>query len=148
MQNPKDEFKEGAFHVLGHFQVIESILKTYIAISYIFIKHRTKGLLHFDFSEKDVQDLPLGRLIVHFEKLNENKELHKLLRGIVKDRNDLAHKGFLPGLVGTATEADLQKLTTELHSINQKLTKCFAELGKEVDQLKAKAVKLGFELNA
>jgi hypothetical protein len=144
MESPRDQFKQGAFHVLSLFQVIEFSLKSYISISYRLIRLTTKNVIPFTYSDKDVEDLPLSKLISHFEKINSNKTLHSKLRSIIKSRNSLAHRGFLPGFLSATLEENLQESISEFKKLDSQLSECMTELQSEFELLDKKFTELGF----
>ena len=76
--------------LLGSFQLLEFALKIYIGLSYKVIQTRVENLVHFDNTEDDLNDLPLGRLLSLFKKLNSTSALLVRLQKLQSDRNHVA----------------------------------------------------------
>ncbi|WP_370598883.1 hypothetical protein NMD15_06935 [Plesiomonas shigelloides] len=87
-----EKFRHTVLEVLSGFQVLEFSLKAYIARSYQVIKHRLNGEIPFNYSNNDIKNHPLEKLINIFSKLNENKDL-------VKKLNKLRNKGDAANLL-------------------------------------------------
>ena len=67
----------------------------YICSVYVLINNRTEEVITFKYNRKDVENNSLGTLLKKFEKLNTNKELIKKIKSLIKQRNHVAHQGFL-----------------------------------------------------
>jgi len=73
MDQPRKSYKAATLHILGGFELLEFALKAYIGRVYSVIKKSVGEELHFDYSAKDAEELPLERLLNI--KLNANGEL-------------------------------------------------------------------------
>jgi hypothetical protein len=95
MAEAHGEYKEVVLRTLGRFQLLELLLKEYIARVYRVISESVAGKVHFDYSEKDVESFALERLLSTFHKLNSNTELLRRLNVLREKRNQLAHRALL-----------------------------------------------------
>lgn len=85
--------------MLGYFQLLEFALKNYVGLSYDVIQARVNGIAHFDSTESNLDDLPLGRLLNLFKKLNSNAELLGRLQKLQAERNHISRLS-LPTTMG------------------------------------------------
>ncbi|WP_214511182.1 hypothetical protein [Pseudomonas brassicacearum] len=95
MDDLRDAYKATILRILGKFQLLEFALKVYISIAYSAISTRVSDVLHFDYSEKDVESFPLERLTNIFSKLNSNKGLILRINKLREERNHIAHRSLI-----------------------------------------------------
>ena len=91
----KEHYRKGANLALAGYQLIESLLKTYIKNYFSIVKSIIGNELYFGFDGQDYEEAPLGRLLQVFSKICDNQKLVKDLQSEIKHRNDVAHKSML-----------------------------------------------------
>lgn len=80
---------------LQTFQFIEETLKNCIhSFIEIAMLHDTAHFLRIG-DTKNIDNLPLGRLVNAFRKFHDDKSLHSDLQKITKERNQVAHRSCL-----------------------------------------------------
>ena len=132
-------YGRGVNEVLGGFQLIEEMLKSYIGLHFDSIRALVQGRIHFEFRHADYQDAALGRLVQVFSKLSANTELVTDLRAVVKRRDHIAHKALLklyePGIgpkeyAGLIDELEvdmrhssdlMRRITQEMENVSERI---------------------------
>lgn len=94
-RNPDKEYSNKIIANLYNFQLIEEALKWYIEVAIKIIKEKLKGIIPYKYSRACINSDSIGKLIEKFSKLNNNQGLIGELKGVIKHRNDLAHRGLL-----------------------------------------------------
>lgn len=125
--------------LLGSFQLLEFALKIYVGLSYKIIQTRVKGLVHFDYTEDDLDDLPLGRLLNLFKKLNSNAELLGRLKNLQAERNHIAHRALLITMGSLYDSGTVEDKHIEYLMLEDELTECLQAVNAESRQLKDRA---------
>ena len=120
--------------VLAGFQLIEEMLKSYIANHFDIVRILVKGRLHFEFRREDYQESALGRLTHVFSKLCPNQQLVSDLRAEIKRRDQIAHRALLKsyetGILPDEYSQLLDELTGDMRRIGDLLTRINSEIGK------------------
>lgn len=129
-------YKEAAMSLLGRFQLLEFALKIYIGLSYKLIKIRVEGIVHFGYSENDLDDLPLGRLLQNFKKLNSNTELAERMNKLRVERDHLAHRSLLITMGSLYDRGMIEDKFIEYSVLEDELTECISALNIESRRLK------------
>ena len=88
-------YRNTVSQALAGFQLVEEMLKGYLDKHFSTTRMLLRGAVHFEFSRRDYQEAPLGRLVNVFSKLCANEQLIRDLRAAVKDRDHLAHRALL-----------------------------------------------------
>ncbi len=139
MNDLRTHYKETTLRVLGEFQLLEFALKVYIGLSYKAIKLRVENIVHFDYTENDLDDLPLGRLISLFKKLNSNTALIKRLHALQTERNHIAHRSLLITMGSFYDRGLVEDKYLEYSILEDELTECLQALNSESRNLKERA---------
>lgn len=139
MDDPRKYYKDTSMRLLGSFQLLELALKVYVGLSYKIIKTRVEGVIHFDYAENDLDDLPLGRLLNLFRKLNSNAELIARLQKLQAERNHIAHRSLLITMVSLYDRGAVEDKYIEYSILEDELTECLQAVNTESRQLKGRA---------
>lgn len=139
MDDLRKHYKDTTMRLLGSFQLLEFALKVYIGLSYKVIQARVEGLVHFGYTEDDLDDLPLGRLLSIFKKFNANAELSARLQQLVTERNHLAHRSLLITMGSLYDRGAVEDKFIEYSILEDELTECLKAVNAESRQLKARA---------
>ena len=102
----KEDFSTQAGVAAARFQILEQVLKVYLSLCFDIIRKQIPGF-HFEYRDKDIANLPLGRLNHMFIKYNSNTELHKELTALRDKRNYIAHRVYMAFMGNTNPDADL-----------------------------------------
>ncbi len=92
---PAKEYQALVATVLMEFQWLEESLKQYLLRTELLIQDRVKDDFRYEPSTDKIWKLPLGNLLVLFEKHCGNAKLIARIRPLIKDRNDAAHSSFV-----------------------------------------------------
>jgi hypothetical protein len=139
MNDPRIHYKDTTLRVLGEFQLLEFALKIYIGLSYKAIKLRVENIVHFDYTENDLNDLPLGRLLSLFKKLNPNTALVQRLQVLQTERNHIAHRSLLITMGSMYDRGLVEDKYIEYTMLEDELTECLQLLNTESRSLKERA---------
>lgn len=134
--------------LLGSFQLLEFALKLYVGLSYKVIKARVEGFVQFDYTENDLDDLPLGRLLNLFKKLNSNAELLARLQKLQTERNHIAHRSLLISMGSLYDMGACEDKHIEYLILEDELTECLQAVNAESRQLKERASLSGLSFSA
>jgi hypothetical protein len=136
MTDLREQYRATTLRILGNFQLLEFALKAYIGRCYKIIHSRVGGTILFDYSEKDVEDQPLGRLLGLFAKLNTNTELIARLRKLQTERNHIAHRSLLIAMSAAYDRGAVEDKYIEYVDLEDELVECLQGLIEENRQLK------------
>jgi len=137
MDDIREHYKNTTLRVLGKFQLLEFALKIYIGLAYKAVKARVTGVVHFDYTENDLDDLPLGRLLGLFRKLNANEELVKRMQRLQTERNQIAHRSLLITMGPLFDRGLVEDKHIEYSILEDEVTECIQSVNQESRQLKA-----------
>lgn len=139
MKQPNALYEKRASITLAGFQVTESLLKTYIGKSFEVMRILSKGYVDFSSSQSDIENHSLERLISIFKTVNGNLGLIQDLQSVVKHRNRLAHRAFLPLYGQKTSDEDYWKLIDEISPLEKEILKCTTGIQQELVQLLRRA---------
>lgn len=122
---PADEYMELVPKVLIDFQWIEEGIKFYIVRAELAIASHVEKIFRYTPTIlHKITRMTLGQLVEYFAAHNANDDLIQRLRAVVKDRNHVAHGGYLlyvdnMGVVPDMAErlARLKAVYVEVHSL-------------------------------
>ncbi|MCA2438574.1 MULTISPECIES: hypothetical protein [Vibrio] len=135
MKKEQALYRDRTVGILTSFQLLELSLKLYIGKSYDFIHALVGDRIHFDFSIEDVENYPLERLLNTFVKLNGNKELHKRLNKLRKQRNYIAHEALIVTIGDNPNMDTLHEKSREFFELEDELSDCLKALITEFENL-------------
>jgi hypothetical protein len=122
---------------LGAFQFLEEVLKMYLWRTFGVIYKRTEGLVSFRWQYRDIENLPLSRLVWHYRKYSDNETLARRILALGPERNRCAHQAYLLTETERNDPAFLQKQITKLEKLRLEVESCMRDLGAEVRRLEA-----------
>ena len=132
-------YRESATHALGGFQLVEEALKSYIGQYHDVVRKFLPKGFTYRYARQDVQDAALGKLVNVFAKVSPNDKLIVELRGLVKTRDDLAHKAFVNLYGPKPSEEELRKRGDRFVEVAERLGNILGELHD--DSLRLVAVR-------
>lgn len=136
-----DKYSNVLNKVLTDFQFIEECLKMYITYTDKIIQINVSSYFPYKYNRKDVENFALGKLTDKYSKISNNTSLVKELQAVMKQRNDLAHKGFLLTIEEQKNKKLLESLTTNLEQLHIKTKKILFVLSKETSDLEEHLTK-------
>ena len=134
LKSCKEDFSTQAGVAAARFQLLEQVLKVYLSLCFDIIRKQIPAF-HFEYRDKDIANLPLGRLNHMFIKYNSNTELHKKLTALRDKRNYIAHRVYMAfmGITNPDTdliEAEIQKIQTISNETDHVAEQVLAEIDK------------------
>ncbi len=138
MSREKEHMKEyidAVTNVLMSFQYIEVALRSYISLANEKIKDKLNGTIPFKYDNEWIKKDSLGTLIDKFSKVNNNKDLINSLGKLTRDRNQIAHQGFL---LTTEQESDVLYKAfaiNELKRLGEQLHVVFLDILGEIKRI-------------
>ncbi len=100
------------------------------------MRYLLEGKLHFDYTESDISEAALQKLLSIFSKTNSNKELISKLRSLIKQRDEIAHKAFVV-LYGSTN-----KVNAELEKLSEEYIQIAVQLGEILGDINDASLKL------
>ena len=119
------------------FQFFEERLKCYLYDAYKLIKLRINGCLTFNYSEKEIDNASLGKLIFLYKKVSSNEKLFNKMEMLAADRNYVSHKGFV---VQCKVHSETEKYEDEIEKIKgitKRLRSCVMPIWSEAKNISA-----------
>lgn len=115
---PQEEYIELVPKVLFEFQWLEEGIKSYIVRAEVaIVSHVEKVFRYKPTVLKELGKMTLGRLVEYFACHDSNDELIRRLRAVVKERNHVAHGGYLLYCDESGNVPDIQERLTRLKSV-------------------------------
>jgi hypothetical protein len=74
------------------------------------------------YKSEDIAKLPLGALVSIFSKINNDTALHKSLRDITRERNNVAHRSLLFTLGELKDKVHMTEMTLKMKGIVERAT--------------------------
>ncbi len=121
-ENPEKEYKKELHKALEKCQFIEETLRMCIFSAVEIAKMQLSPYFPIKYKLQDVSKLPLGALVSIFSKINSDTTLHKSLKKITQDRNDVAHRSLLFTLGELWDEKHMTEATTKMKEIVSRAT--------------------------
>ncbi len=125
--------------VMKHFQRLEQELKEYLLRVELIVVERVNDDALYRADPDKILEMPLGRLTDRFGQHCGNTELVRRIRAVRVFRNELAHRGFLDRFDANSLPVGVHELLTKLRPIDAAVRDLPALIGKEIDQLEARA---------
>lgn len=133
---PKNLYEMRVSKTLAGFQIIEFMLKAYIATYCKEVKPLADGSADLSFTGTVFENYPLRKLIATFKKSNKNQDLIKSLIFVVAHRNQIAHRAFLPLYWNKKlSDQDYWRLIDEVAPMADQIEKILGELQLELEKL-------------
>jgi|SRR6266540_1494143 len=128
-----DEYMELVPKVLVDFQWLEEGIKFYVVRAELAIASHVEEVFRYSPTIlHKLERMTLGQLVEYFACHNANDELIRRLRCVVKDRNHVAHGGYLLYVDDTGAVADiagrLARLKVVYAEVHALLPLMFAEI--------------------
>jgi len=121
--DPKENYQAEMMRALEKCQFIEETLKMCILSAVRIAEEKLSPYFPINYKVEEISKLPLGPLVKKFSKINDDKELHKDLRDITKERNFVAHQSLLFTLGELEDEAFMGSAIQKLKDIADRATK-------------------------
>jgi len=113
------------------FQFLEVTLKFYIRDCDRLIQKAVKDSFHYSVREKEIEKMPLCKLIDEFARRSNRKDLVSALKTLLKHRNSLAHSSYILMEADHKEPERLKNLAIRLKKITDATNMCLKELVQE-----------------
>ncbi len=113
------------------FQYLECFLKFYIRDCDEIIQEAVKDKFHYVVNEKEIEKMPLGKLIGEFLKRSDKQHWEKGLRQLCRIRNQFAHQAFLITTEDQNDDEKLKRLAIRADKIRKLVNQCSMDIYKE-----------------
>jgi len=130
-----DSYFEAVRRCSFQFQWIEVSLKFLIATTQSIMKSKLLGTINYRPDRERLDKLTLGKLIDTYERFGGDLELVSQMRGLVKERNALAHEAFVLSPAEHDSPEFLVARAKELDALNVTLSSIVRQLHSELKRL-------------
>jgi len=110
------------------FQYLEASLKFYIRDCDRIIQKSVKESFHYSVREKEIEKMPLGRLINEFSRRSNRKDITSVLKKLNKHRNQMAHSAYLLNIKEQKDSDKLKEYSQTFLKIKKSVDACIKEL--------------------
>ena len=110
------------------FQYLEGSLKFYIRDCDRMIQRAVKESFHYSVREKEIEKMPLGRLINEFSRRSNRKDITSVLKKLNKHRNQIAHYAYLLNMKEQNDSDKLKEYSQKALKIEKAVSACIKEL--------------------
>jgi hypothetical protein len=125
------EYFDEIARALMAFQYLEVTLKFYIRDCDRIIQKSVKDSFHYSVREKDIEKMPLGRLIEEFSRRSNRKDIISVLKEINKHRNHAAHTAYLLTIEEQENSEKMKEFATKIAKVTKVVNACMKELMRE-----------------
>jgi hypothetical protein len=127
------EYKESAYHALGGFQLLEQLMKDFIISCNEVITSALGPEITYRPTVKEIDNAPLGKLMVFFKVHTSNENLINSLNTILPKRKDLAHNALAVIYWDKMTSQDYFSRVEEFYKLSRELERLQLEVLNETD---------------
>ena len=113
------------------FQYLEGLLKFYIRDCDRIIQKSVKDSFHYSVREKDIEKMPLGRLIEEFSRRTNRKDIISALKKLNKYRNQVAHTAYIVTIEEQKDSKRMKELSHRITMVTKAVETCMKELISE-----------------
>ncbi|MCQ4271486.1 hypothetical protein NA655_10690 [Pseudomonas kuykendallii] len=132
MSEPFNKYSQKLTFCMMTYQFIEFGLKHCLIRCHATVKFRLDGYLPYEIPLTTIEDAPLGKLIELYKPYTTNTPLIQELRKIKKDRDMIAHQGYLLTLEEQADGEFLIKQADALEASHRQADECMKKLHIEM----------------
>lgn len=119
----KKAYSKELYKALEKCQFIEETLRMCIFSAVEISRFQLAPHFPIKYKTEDISKLPLGALVNIFVKINNDTALHKLLRDITRERNEVAHRSLLFTLGELDDKDHMAEATRKMKEIIVRATK-------------------------
>jgi hypothetical protein len=128
------------------YQFIEYVLKRCLLNQHAIIYISIKGVLPYTIPTKSIENAAMGRLIEYFKQYNDDDEIIKILKKVKKNRDNLAHRGFILDIEEQENDEYLEELNHQAKEHLGEAEKCLDLMLSEWGRLEKLGEKISKEL--
>ena len=125
------EYFDNIAKSLMAFQYLEEMLKFYIRDCDRIIQKSVKDSFHYSVREKDIEKMPLRRLIEEFSRRSNRKDIISVLKKLNKHRNHAAHTAYLLTIEEQKNSEKMQEFADKIAKVTKAVKACMKELVRE-----------------
>lgn len=125
------------------FQYVEVALKLYIRDCDRMIQKAVKDSFHYSVREKEIEKMPLGRLIDEFSRRSNRADVVSVLKQLTKHRNFVAHSSYAVSVRNQDDPAKMKELSDRLKKLTELAMACFKALAQEHSRVTKQPIPKG-----
>ncbi|MGA2916847.1 MAG: hypothetical protein ABSE89_12555 [Sedimentisphaerales bacterium] len=125
------EYFDNTAKSLMAFQYLEVMLKFYIRDCDRIIQKSVKDSFHYSVREKDIEKMPLRRLIEEFSIRSNRKDIISVLKKLNNHRNYIAHAAYLLTIEEQKDSEKMQGLADKIAEVTKAVKACMKALAHE-----------------
>lgn len=125
------QYFDNLSRALMEFQYLEVSLKFYIRDCDRIIQKSVKDSFHYSVREKDIEKMPLGRLIEEFSRRTNRKDIISVLKKLNKYRNQVAHTAYILTIEEQTDSKRMKELSHRITKLTKAVKTCMKELIRE-----------------
>jgi 2C-methyl-D-erythritol 2,4-cyclodiphosphate synthase len=125
------EYFDNIARSLMAFQYLEGMLKFYIRDCDRIVQKSVKDSFHYSVREKDIEKMPLGRLIEEFSIRSNRKDIISVLKKLNKHRNYIAHTAYILTIEKQKDSEKMQELADRIAKVTEIVRACMKVLAHE-----------------
>ncbi|MGD0572709.1 MAG: hypothetical protein ABSB11_06775 [Sedimentisphaerales bacterium] len=126
-----NDYFDNLASALMAFQYLEATLKFYIRDCDKIIQKAVKESFYYAVREDEIERMPLGRLIEEFSRRSNRKDIISVLKKLNKDRNYVAHMGYLLTIEEQKDSEKMHKFVDKIAKLTKAVKACMKELVRE-----------------
>jgi hypothetical protein len=130
-----EDYDKVVARVLLIFQWLEEGMKQYLLRTELIIEGKVKAAFMYSPSIEQIWNLPLGKLLVLFEKRCGNSDLVQKIKAVVKPRNDVAHRSFLLRFDEKSRLVEREVLLRELLDLEKEILALPGDVAMETQEI-------------
>jgi hypothetical protein len=134
------QYFDNLSRALMEFQYLEGYLKFYIRDCDRIIQKSVKDSFHYSVREKDINKMPLGRLIDEFSRRSNRKDIISVLKKLNKHRIHVAHTACLFTIEEQENSERMKELSHTITKVTKAVQSCIKELICEYSRVTNKPI--------
>ena len=125
------EYFDKVTQTIMAFQYLEVLLKMYIRDCDTIIQKSVKESFHYSVREKEIDKMPLGRLIEEFSRRSNRKDYVSGMKKLNRFRNHFAHTAYLLNIEEQNDSTKLKEQADKAERVRKAVVGCMKDIGRE-----------------
>lgn len=117
------------------YQFIEECLRQCLYRQHAIVHKKLKGLLPYNLPLESINNAAMGKLIQYFQAFNNDERLISLLNQAKKNRDTVAHQGYLMTYEEQSNQEFTERKCEELKTLLSQAEECLAMVQAEWQKL-------------
>ena len=124
------------------YQFIEECLRQCLYRQHTIARKKLEGLLPYNTPLESINNAAMGKLVLYFRTFNNDDQLISLLNQTKKNRDTIAHQGYLMSYEEQNDQEFIERKHEELKASLAQAQECLALVHAEMEKLEASVNKL------